>query len=112
MRRFPPFLVSGLVVIALARTAFGETDAELVSRVRAAIDQNKLAARPSCLDFDVTRNSDPGVDQVEVLELHDTACGGDPQVQHRLFEVLVDQKTHRMATDAADPVNGTMKVLP
>ncbi len=112
MSHFPRFLVSGLVVLALTRTAFGETDADLVARVKAAIDQNKLAARPSCLAFDVTRNSDPGVDQVEVLKLHDAACGGDPQVQHRLFEVLVDQKTHRMETDAADPVNGTMKALP
>ena len=87
-------------------------DEPLVARVKSAIVRDKLAPHPDCLNFIVTRDVDPGVDQVAVLERHDPTCGGDPQIQHRLFEVLVDQKTHRMASDAADPTDGTMKVLP
>ena len=102
-----------VLMLALAAAApVGGSDAQLVGLVKAAIARDKLAARPNCLDFVVTRGVDPGVDQVEVMEHHDAACGGDPQAQHRLFEVLVDQKTHRMASDAGDPVDGTMKVIP
>ena len=103
--------VSILMVLGAAAPT-GVADAHLVALVKSAIVRDKLAPRPNCLDFIITRNVDPGVDQVEVLERHDTVCGGDPQIQHRLFEVLVDQKTHRMASDAADPIDGTMKVLP
>lgn len=95
----------------LGSAAVADTDRQLTSRVKSALVSHGLVDRPDCIDFDVSRNVDPGVDQVEVIERHDPKCGGDPQIQHRLFEVLVDQKTHRMATDAADPVNGTMSVL-
>lgn len=108
MRRW---LVATAMLTAMTTGSLGETDAHLTVAVKSAIVRNKLVTHPECLDFLFTRNINPGLDQVEVLEHHDLACGGDPQVEHRLFEVLVDQKTHRMTSDAADPINGTMKVL-
>ena len=88
-----------------------DTDNQLVSKVSAAIQDNHLGKRIGCLQYYITRNSDPGIDRVDVSARHDAACGGDPQLDEHLFSVYVDRKTHQMASDAADPVDGTLKVL-
>ena len=105
------FISAVCAILCGGSAAFAQTDAQLEALVRSAVVKHGLVRHPECVDLDVGRDVSPGVDQVEVLERHDRRCGGDPQVRHRLFEVLVDQKTHRMATDAADPVDGTMKLL-
>ncbi|WP_419727788.1 hypothetical protein [Lichenicola sp.] len=106
-------LVLGSPVLAgLAAPAWADADDRLVGKVSAAIMHNHLGTRPACLQYFVTRNSDPGIDRVDVSARHDRACGGDPQVDEHLFSVYVDQTTHQMASDAADPVNGTLKALP
>lgn len=100
-----------VALVACPALACGDTDVQLQNRVRSALAAYSLVRQPNWVDPTITRNVDSGVDQVEVFDRHDKACGGDPAVRHRLFEVLADRKTHRMGTDAADPVNGTMAVL-
>lgn len=92
--------------------SYAVTDDYLVEQVQQAIIHNKLEPRPQCLDYTVTRNSDPGIDRVDVAARHNSECGGDPQLSEHLFSVYIDQKTKQMGTDASDPVNESLKVLP
>ena len=72
-------------------------------RVKQIVEQDKLVSAPQCVDYFLTKNIKPGVDLIDVLEKHNSQCGGDPQTHPRLFSVYVDQKTQRMASDVADP---------
>ena len=104
--------LAAAAIVSICLPASAATDSQLVDKVRRAIVHDKLEPRPECLEYRVTRNSDPGIDRVDVSARHDATCGGDPQLDEHLFSVYIDQKTHQMASDAADPVDGTLKVLP
>ncbi len=101
------------VLVSVATPAMAAyTDQQLRERVHQAVVDHHLYAQPDCLEYIITRKAQPGVDEVELREDHDSPrCGGDPRVAHRLFEVYVDRKTGKMATDAADPVDGGLQVL-
>ncbi|WP_407524203.1 hypothetical protein [Methylobacterium oryzisoli] len=40
--------------------------------------------------------------EVGFSEKHDARCGGDPSVEHRLFELEVDRRTGRARRDGND----------
>ncbi len=101
-----------LAMLQTASAAARITDDALVLQVRAALVHHHLAPRPQCLLYRVTRNSEAGIDRVDVSAKHDVACGGDPALDEHLFSVFIDQKTHQMGTDAGDRAGGTLKVLP
>ncbi|QKJ85689.1 hypothetical protein PMPD1_0717 [Paramixta manurensis] len=84
----------------------------VIASVKNSVEQRNWIANPDCTDYLLTKNSDPSIDRVDVMEKHGGKCGLDAQVQHRLFSVFVDQKTHQMASDKDDPENGTLTVLP
>ncbi|UPG88575.1 hypothetical protein L2Y96_14225 [Luteibacter aegosomaticola] len=48
---------------------------------------------------------------IDVHELHDEKCGGDPETSPRLFTIDVDATTGAMTTDALDPADGEMQSL-
>jgi hypothetical protein len=48
---------------------------------------------------------------VDVHELHNKACGGDPAVSPRLFSFEVDRKTGAMTTDALDAGDPEMQPI-
>lgn len=48
---------------------------------------------------------------IDVHELHDDTCGGDPETSPRLFTIDVDATTGAMTTDALDPADGEMQSL-
>ena len=102
--------VTVLVPIATPATA-AYTDQQLRERVHRAVIDHHLYAQPDCMEYIITRKAQPGVDEVELRERHGGRCGGDPEMAHRLFEVYVDRETGKMATDAADPVDGGLQVL-
>ena len=81
-------------------------------QVKSIVEQNKLVPTPECIDYVYIANDEPGVDVVDVVEKHDGNCPGDPQVQHRLFSVSVDQKTHKMTSDINDPTEPTLSAFP
>ena len=110
MRSFGAVLL--LAMLPALSAAAQPADDALVLKIRAALVRDHLAPRPQCLLYRVIRNSDPGIDRVDVSAKHDAACGGDPALDEHVFSVFIDQKTHQMGTDAGDPAGGTIKVLP
>jgi hypothetical protein len=77
-----------------------------VARVTASIVKNKLTRiSPDCLSF-IPYTADAQGFVVDVHELHDSKCAGDPQTQPRLFSFMVDRMSGRMQTDATDPSDG------
>ena len=88
------------------------TDQQLRKHVRQAVIDHQLYAHPDCMEYIVTREAKPGIDEVELREDHESIkCGNDSRAAHRLFEIYVDRKTGKMATDATDPVDGGLQVL-
>lgn len=84
----------------------------VTNRVKQIVEQEKLVSAPQCVDYFLTKNIKPGVDLIDVIEKHNSQCGGDPQTHPRLFSVYIDQKTQRMASDADNPSgDGDFKML-
>ncbi len=83
----------------------------VVLQVKKTVESQKLTVQPACVNYLLTKDAEPGLDLVDVVEKHGGVCPGDPQVHHRLFSVYVDQKTKQMASDKDDPENGTLTVL-
>lgn len=105
-------LAMAAAAVALTTPALAvDTDSQLIARVRQAVISHRLVDNADCVDYVITRNIHPRVDQVELREHHDAKCGGDPQTAPRLFNVIVDRKTQEMATDASDPADGGLEML-
>lgn len=92
--------------------AFSNELPPVVQLVKKTLEQKKLLASPECTDYLYIPDNEPGIDVVNVVEKHGGDCPGDPQIQHRLFSVFVDQKTHKMESDINDPEDGTLSRLP
>ena len=80
-----------------------DTDDQLIDRVRQAVIKHKFFNRPDCMNYQIIRKVHPGVDEVDLREIHNPKCGGDPGTEPRLFDFLIDRKTGKMATTALDP---------
>ncbi|EAQ8939996.1 hypothetical protein D8T17_23200 [Salmonella enterica] len=100
--------------IALTTNTFSTELPPIAQQVKKILEQNKLLDDPKCTDYTYIPDYEPGVDAVDVMEKHGGNCPGDPQIQHRLFSVFVDQKTHAMESDIDmnDQVNGTRSAFP
>lgn len=83
----------------------------VVKQVKTTVEKEHLVTDPACTDYLLTKNAEPGLDLVSIVEKHGGRCPGDPQTQPRLFNVLVDQETGQMLSDKDDPVEGTMVPL-
>jgi hypothetical protein len=104
--------IIALLTIAVSATARAAlTDDQLIARVGEAVLRHKLVADLRCVSFVITRKVHPSIDQVELRERHDAACGGDPGTEPRLFEVIVDRTNGQMATNTADPSEDGMEML-
>ena len=98
-----------LALLATPACAQSRPDDALAARAVAIVKKHHLSSEPiACLGFVVNRSAQPGVDDVDVREIHNTKCGGDPSVEPRLFSLYFDQKTPRVAVDQPD---GSLKVL-
>lgn len=100
--------------VLLSAKAFS-TELPLISQlVKKILEHEKLISSPECTDYFYIPDYEPGIDAVDVMEKHGGICPGDPQVQHRLFSVFVDKKTHKMESDIDmdDQVNGTRSEFP
>lgn len=106
-------LVASLLLVTACAAATPEPAINpVIKQVKTTVEKEKLVSNPACTDYLYTKSAEPGVDLVEVVEKHGGACPGDPQVQHRLFNVFVDQKTRQMASDKDDPAEGNLSLLP
>lgn len=102
-------LVATLLVPGIAQA---QDKNAVIQQVKTTVEKEKLVTNPACTDYLFTPDGQPGLDLVDVVEKHGGACPGDPQVQHRLFSVYVDQQTKQMISDKDDPVDGTLALLP
>ena len=59
----------------------------------------------SCLNFEAVDEKYEGKPLVDVHEIHDKKCGGDPQTSPRLFSVAFDDRTGEIWSDAKSPVS-------
>ena len=92
-------------------TAENITLNNVVLQVETTVESQKLITQPACVNYLLTKDAEPGVDLVNVVEKHGGACPGDPETQPRLFSVYVDQKTKQMMSDKDDPVEGNLSLL-
>lgn len=88
------------------------TTEEALSLVKHTVEAEKLVDKPKCVDYFYSGKDSANIDIIEIVEKHDSDCGGDPGVAPRLFSVYVDLQTHQMASDKDDPVEGTLSMLP
>ncbi|MBV4368231.1 hypothetical protein KUE00_16450 [Erwiniaceae bacterium CMYE1] len=80
-------------------------------QVENIVKARQLVTDPGCVDYLLTKNDEPGVDLVEIVEKHSDGCPGDPAIEHRLFSVYVNQKTKQMLSDKDTQVDGTFTPL-
>lgn len=83
----------------------------VVLQVEKTVESQKIITQPACVNYLLTKDAEPGIDLVNVVEKHGGACPGDPETQPRLFSVYVDQKTKQMMSDKDDPVEGNLSLL-
>ena len=86
-------------------------EADAVARARTAIKKHQLTRLTSdCIKLEVDGASE-GTYAVQVYEVHDAKCGGDPETEPRLFSVNVKPQTGEVWTDA-DSEDGELRKLP
>lgn len=95
--------IAAMLFAAASPAMAVDTDDQLIDRVRGAVIKHHLYAHPDCMKYQIVRNVHTQVDEVNVRELHDAKCGGDPGTEPRLFDFIVDRRTGRLATTALDP---------
>ncbi|WP_082804113.1 MULTISPECIES: hypothetical protein [unclassified Erwinia] len=100
-----------LIITGCAGATAATTMNPVVKQVKTTVEKEKLVSDPSCTDYLFTKDAEKGMDLVDVMEKHGGKCIGDPQVQHRLFSVYVDQKTKQMLSDRDDPEDGNLSLL-
>ena len=78
----------------------------LVTRAKQATIKYKLSSiAVTCLNFQVAAEKYEGKPMVDVHEIHDTKCGGDPQTAPRLFSIALDDHTREVWSDAKSLVS-------
>ncbi|HTE48469.1 MAG TPA: hypothetical protein VK675_01000 [Candidatus Paceibacterota bacterium] len=61
--------------------------------IQAVIDSKLTTLRPDCLKADITNQTSTTIDY-EIREVHNEACGGDPETAPRVASVRIDLQTH------------------
>jgi hypothetical protein len=80
-----------------------------IEKARTAVARNRLTTlKPDCVSYDAEDGA--GATTVNVRELHNAKCGGDPATAPRLFSIEIDQKTGKMKTDAGS-LTGEYKAI-
>lgn len=77
-----------------------KTQAEAVKAVQQSVQKNKLTQlRPDCISY-VMAGEDKSQFMIDVREIHNKKCGGDPNFSPRLFSFLIAKKDGSLKTDA------------
>ncbi|WP_232298163.1 hypothetical protein [Erwinia typographi] len=110
--KFKGCLIASLLLVAGCAEATSAPAANpVIKQVKTTVEKEKLVSDPACTDYLFTKDAEKGMDLVDVMEKHGGKCAGDPQIQHRLFSVYVDQKTRQMLSDKDDPEDGNLSLL-
>ncbi|AKO30846.1 hypothetical protein A6046_01055 [[Haemophilus] ducreyi] len=90
-------LMLGVSMATYAAPIMTQDEAHKV--VEASIYKNKLTKlSKDCIKYGMSEEA--GEYLVDIYEVHNKKCGGDPSVQNRLFSYSVDKKSGALATDA------------
>ena len=106
MRHFA--LASACCILASIPAWAAYTDDQLIDHVKRAVVAHHLVDHPDCVDYEITRKAQKGIDEVTIRSHGGDLpggikCDGDPNVSDRLFDVLVDRSDGKIATNADDP---------
>jgi hypothetical protein len=87
--------VTALAAVAAACVAApAEADDPLDLAFRVIREHRLLTQKQrKCSTLVLRDDSSARIAKVGVYEKHDKACGGDPQVSHRLFDLEIDMRT-------------------
>ena len=78
----------------------------LVARAKqATVKYNLSAIRVACLSFEAAQEKFEDKPMVDVHEIHNKECGGDPQTSPRIFSIAFDERTGEVWSDAKSLVS-------
>ena len=84
---------------------------KLVTRAkRATVKYHLSVIKLTCLSFEVAPEKFEDKPTVDVREIHNKECGGDPQTSPRSFSVAFDERTGEIWSDAKSLV-GQMEMV-
>ena len=88
------FLLSLLLPASLAIAAPARA-MDALDRAERTIKEHHLLSPKAqrCSTLVLREDSDERTAKVGVYEVHDKTCGGDPEIEHRLFDLEIDLKT-------------------
>lgn len=83
------------VSAASAESQPGAAEERVIRRAQKLIKEHRLltAKQQRCMSLVYRDDSDARTGKVSVYEVHNDACGGDPDFTHRLFDLEIDMKT-------------------
>lgn len=72
-----------------------------IDLVEKSIIKNKLTTlKRECLSFDDNVDNHDAYYEIDVREIHNEQCGGDPEISPRLFSYKVYKQTGKLCTDS------------
>ena len=84
---------------------------KLVTRAKQATAEYHLSAiKVTCLSFQVAQQKFEDKPMIDVREIHNKECGGDPQISPRIFSIAFDERTGEVWSDAKSLV-GQMEIV-
>lgn len=98
------FITAAMIMLGLMSANVSaapiKTEAEAVKAVQKSIQKNKLTPlAPDCISY-VMAGEDKSQFMIDVREIHNKKCGGDPNFAPRLFSFLIAKKDGSLKTDA------------
>ena len=107
-----PVKIASTQAISLEIAATGnQANEALIQKAREITTKYKLTSLSmDCLAFEVLAEPYDGKTMIDVREVHNSQCGGDPAVSPRLFSIGIDQKTGEAWSDANSDVGQLEKL--
>jgi hypothetical protein len=88
-------VLCGVSAASAQQSSSGAAEDIVIGRAEKIIKEHHLltAKQQRCMSLTYREDSDARTGKVGVYEVHDKACGGDPDFSHRLFDLEIDMKT-------------------
>lgn len=111
--RYSLLLLSALIVLISCAPVDAEQQKEqsatannLIARAKHVTEKYKLSViKSTCLSFQVASEKFEDKPLVDVREIHNKECGGDPRTSPRIFSIAFDEKTGEIWSDAKSLVS-------
>jgi len=99
-----------MAMVALAMPARAQEPFALAEKI---IKQHRLLTPKAqqCSKLVLREDGNKRVAKIGVYEVHDQTCGGDPEIEHRLFDLEINTRTGAAKWDYDSP-DGDMRPVP